>query len=121
MKPLIKIKRAYDPPSEQDGYRVLVDRLWPRGIAKTDAAVKEWNKDLAPSPELRKWFGHDPARWLEFRKKYLTELKKNEAIGSFVEAHESTRVLTLVYGAKDEQHNHALVLQEYLMHVYQEE
>lgn len=97
---------------------MLVDRLWPRGIKKEEADVDEWNKDLAPSPQLRKWFGHDPALWTEFQKKYKAELKENDAVADFVEGHEDKKVITLVYGAKDEEHNHAIVLQHYLQQKY---
>ncbi len=110
----IKIKRAYEEPAKADGYRVLVDRIWPRGITKEAAAVDEWQKEIAPSTALRKWFGHDPERWKEFQQRYRDELKHNEAVTAFMEAHQGTKVLTLVYGAKDEAHNHALVLQQYL-------
>lgn len=114
MKPVIQIKRVYDQPAKKDGYRILVDRLWPRGITKEAAAVKDWVKDLAPSPELRKWFGHDPGLWPEFQKRYKAELKKNEAVEAFKEKYRETKVLTLVYAAKDEEHNQAVVLQKYL-------
>ena len=120
MKPIIKLKRAYEKPARDDGERVLVDRLWPRGVSKDEAAIKSWAKELAPTTELREWFGHDPALWPEFQKKYKAELKKNEAVQAFYEEHRETKVLTLVYGAKDEQHNHALVLREYLEHLYGE-
>jgi len=118
MKPIIKIKRVYDTPAKEDGYRVLVDRLWPRGMTKEDAAVKDWVKVLAPSRELREWFDHDPALWPEFQKKYKAELKQNEAVEPFREQHRETKVLTLVYAAKDEEHNHAVVLQAYLGHLF---
>ena len=114
MKPTIRIKRAYDKPSKEDGVRVLVDRLWPRGLTKEKLHIKEWAKDLAPSTELRQWFGHEVPEWPEFRKRYLAELKKNEAVGPFLEAHGDEKVLTLIYAAKDEQHNHAMVLKDYL-------
>ncbi len=114
MKPVIQIKRAYEPQQEQDGYRVLVDRLWPRGLKKEDAGVDEWAKELAPSDGLRKWFGHDPALWAEFKRKYKAELKVNEAADEFVRTHKDKKKITLIYSAKDEKHNQALVLQEYL-------
>ena len=114
MKPAIRIKRAYEQPETKDGYRVLVDRLGPRGVSKEEAALDEWAKDLAPSAELRKWFGHDPDLWDEFQKRYRAELKKNDEVDSFIEQHENRKVITLVYGAKDPDHNHALVLQQYL-------
>jgi uncharacterized protein YeaO (DUF488 family) len=120
MKPIISIKRAYDRPAKEDGVRILVDRLWPRGVTKEAAAIKGWAKELAPTTELREWFGHDPALWPEFQKKYKAELKKNEAVEAFLEEHREEKVLTLVYAAKDEQHNHAIVLQQYLEHSYEQ-
>jgi uncharacterized protein YeaO (DUF488 family) len=120
MKPIIKIKRAYDEPAKEDGIRILVDRLWPRGVSKVEAAIKDWAKDLAPTTELREWFGHDPALWPEFQKKYKAELKKNEAVEAFLAAWRDVKVLTLVYAAKDEQHNDAVVLQQYLEHAYEQ-
>lgn len=110
----INIKRIYEPPSGEDGYRVLVDRLWPRGIKKELAAIDEWAKDLAPSPELRKWFDHDPQHWPTFQKHYKEELKTNEAVKTFVRTHAGKKVITLLYAAKSEEYNHALVLQDYL-------
>lgn len=114
MAPLITIKRAYDKPLQKDGYRVLVDRLWPRGVEKEAAALDEWAKDLAPSVQLRKWWQHDPALWTEFQKQYKAELRQNKAVADFSERHKDKKVITLVYGAKDTEHNHALVLQQYL-------
>lgn len=118
MVPVIRIRRAYDKPLKKDGYRILVDRLWPRGVKKETAALDEWAKDLAPSVHLRKWWGHDPALWEEFQKKYRTELRHNKAVDAFTEQHKDRKVITLIYGAKDEQHNHALVLQRYLEQQY---
>lgn len=118
MKPIIRTKRAYDKPAKEDGTRILVDRLWPRGVTKEKAAIKEWAKALAPTPELREWFGHDPALWSEFQKKYKSELKSNEAVGAFIEEYREVKVLTLVYAGKDEQHTHAIVLQKYLEHLF---
>lgn len=109
----IAIKRAYVPAEQDDGYRVLVDRLWPRGVAKKDLPLDEWNKDVAPSPELRRWFGHDPEKWEEFRKRYLEELKQGSAARALLDSVPDAR-LTLVYAARDPEHNHSLVLQEYL-------
>lgn len=114
MHPTIRIKRAYDKPASTDGTRILVDRLWPRGITKEKAAIKEWAKDLAPSTELREWFHHEAGLWPEFEKRYKAELKKNEAVDAFREEHREDKVITLVYGARDEEHNHAIVLQHYL-------
>jgi uncharacterized protein YeaO (DUF488 family) len=112
----IRIKRAYEPAAPSDGFRILVDRLWPRGLAKAKAHIDLWLKEIAPSPELRTWFGHDPAKWKEFRSRYLTELrKKSEEIGQLREKAEEG-VVTLLYAAKDEQHNHAVVLLERLNH-----
>ena len=118
MKTIINIKRVYDKPSKNDGPRILVDRLWPRGLAKDAAAIDEWAKELAPTPELRKWFGHKPELWQEFQKKYNTELKKNNAVAAFIETHKKDNLLTLLYAGKDEEHTHALVLQEFLKKLY---
>jgi uncharacterized protein YeaO (DUF488 family) len=110
----IRIKRVYEPPAKDDGYRVLVDRVWPRGLGKTEAHVDLWAKDIAPSTELRKWFGHDPERWQEFVRRYKEELHHPEVrdrIRDIVAAAEKHRTITLLYGAKDEQHNQAIVLQ----------
>jgi uncharacterized protein YeaO (DUF488 family) len=112
----ISIKRAYDPAGSADGYRVLVDRLWPRGIRKQALALDEWNKEVAPSTELREWFGHDPERWVEFQKRYRHELadaQHQEALRSLLKS-AGHRGLTLIYAAKDLKHNHALVLQAVL-------
>lgn len=106
----IRLKRAYEPVSPEDGIRVLVDRLWPRGLSRAKSAIDHWMKEVAPSSELRRWFNHDPERWQAFRKKYEAELAKNsEALGPLRALVRKGRV-TLVYGAKDEEHNHALVL-----------
>lgn len=114
MKPQIHTKRVYDEPSAKDGVRVLVDRLWPRGLTKEKAQAEEWAKELAPSTELRKWFGHSAPLWADFEKRYRAELKKNTAVDGFLQAHRQDKLLTLLYGAKDMEHNHALVLKEYL-------
>ena len=111
-KDRIAIKRVYLPPDDGDGQRVLVDRLWPRGVAKSEAAVDVWLRDIAPSAGLRKWFGHDPARWDEFRKRYRAELADNdEAVAQLRRLAKAGRV-TLLYGARDEHHNQARVLLE---------
>jgi len=110
----IKLKRAYEPPEKSDGLRILVDRLWPRGVSKTAARIDLWLKETAPSDALRKWFGHDPLKWSEFRKRYFRELEKRpEAVAQLMQ-HASKGVTTLVYGAKDERHNNAVALKEYL-------
>lgn len=110
----IKIKRVYEEPAEADGFRVLVDRIWPRGLTKEAAAIDEWQKEIAPSTALRKWFGHDPERWKEFQKRYREELKDNTAVDEFLESCHDKKLITLVYAAKDESHTHALVLQQFL-------
>lgn len=110
----IWIRRAYDSPTRNDGYRVLVDRLWPRGLSKNVLRIDEWLRDVAPSTDLRRWFGHDPERWLEFRSRYRCELADHpREIDSLLRRMTQGRV-TLVYGAKDEKHNDAVVLREYL-------
>lgn len=114
MQRKVSIRRAYEDPGRNDGYRVLVDRIWPRGRRKEELALDEWAKDLAPSTALRKWFGHDPERWEGFRERYRNELAAPEArqrLHALVEA-AGERPLTLVYSAKDEQHNQAVVLRE---------
>jgi uncharacterized protein YeaO (DUF488 family) len=110
----IRIKRIYDPASRDDGTRVLVDRLWPRGIKKEDAALTAWMKDVAPSNELRKWFGHDPARWTEFKKRYQRELVGNETALDQLAGLAKKGRLTLLYGARDTEHNQAVALAEFL-------
>ena len=109
---MIQIKRVYEKPSRNDGVRVLVDRLWPRGLTKERAAVNEWLKDVAPSTELRKWFGHDPAKWSEFQSRYKKELAgKGEAL-TLLRAKSRGGTVTLLYGARDSEHNEAIVLAE---------
>lgn len=112
-KKSLSIKRAYLPPDDGDGQRVLVDRLWPRGLHKDEAALDEWMKDVAPSPDLRKWFGHDPERFAEFSRRYRLELSQNPALDALAALAKKGK-LTLVYAAHDETHNHARVLAEYL-------
>lgn len=112
----IRLKRAYDEPANSDGTRVLVDRVWPRGISKEKAALDEWLKSVAPSTELRKWFGHDPDKWDEFCRRYRAELEDDESaegVARLRELHEAGR-LTLVFAAKDEAHNNAVVLKDML-------
>ena len=110
----IAIKRVYEPVSPRDGCRILVDRLWPRGLSKQRAAVDLWLKAIAPSTELRRWFGHDPAKWTEFRRKYRAELATHPAELQQIRALAKQRRVTLVYGARDTEHNQAVVLLEYL-------
>ncbi|TIO08810.1 DUF488 domain-containing protein [Mesorhizobium sp.] len=110
----IAVKRIYEPASPADGQRVLVDRIWPRGLRKADAALTLWLKDIAPSDELRKWFGHEPARWAGFQQRYRDELDGNgEAVGQLRALLGKGRV-TLLYGAHDEMHNNAVALADYL-------
>jgi uncharacterized protein YeaO (DUF488 family) len=106
------LRRAYEPPTRNDGWRVLVDRLWPRGVRRADAHVDEWLRDVAPSDELRTWFGHDPSRWEEFRQRYRAELSAHDdELGQLVDRTRSGRV-TLVFGAHDVEHNNAVVLRD---------
>ena len=112
---MYKIKRAYQDPEDDDGFRVLVDRLWPRGVSKINAKIDLWMKEIAPSNELRKWFGHDPERWDEFKNKYLLELNdKKELIKQLKSIGKINQTVTLVYSAKDEAHNNAVVVMELL-------
>lgn len=106
----MRIKRVYEPADSGDGCRVLVDRLWPRGVAKADAAIELWLKEVGPSTELRQWFGHEPERFDEFSRRYREELKHNPALAELRSLAAEHEVLTLVYSAKDEQHNQAVVL-----------
>jgi uncharacterized protein YeaO (DUF488 family) len=110
----IRLKRAYAPPERSDGYRVLIDRLWPRGVSKEQAHLDEWTPELAPSNELRRWFGHDPARFAEFRRRYLDELKAQQEKLRELRRRAREETLTLVYGARDTEHNDAVVLAELL-------
>jgi uncharacterized protein YeaO (DUF488 family) len=113
-RPVISIRRAYEEPSDDDGYRVLVDRLWPRGRSKGSLKLDQWARELAPTDELRKWFGHDPKHWEVFQQRYRSELGAADQLEQMqlLLANAAGRPITLVYGAKDEQHNQALVLQE---------
>ncbi len=110
----VRLKRAYEPPAAADGARILIDRLWPRGIKKADAAIDRWLKELAPSTELRRWFGHEVERWPEFRRRYRAELDRHRELVEELRALARQQRLTLVYGAKDEAHNDAVVLGELL-------
>lgn len=110
----IKIKRIYDEPSKDDGYRILIDRLWPRGVSKSAAKLDNWNKDIAPSNKLRKWFNHDPDKFDEFTKKYNEELKLNIANLTEIRKKAEEQTVTLLYGAKDTKHNQAVVLKNAL-------
>ena len=109
---MIRLKRVYEEPSRMDGSRILVDRLWPRGLTKERAAVALWLKDVAPSTELRKWFGHDPAKWKQFQARYRKELREKKGALKLLRQKGKTRTVTLVYGARDKEHNEALVLKK---------
>ena len=113
----LKIKRVYEKPSKEDGFRILVDRLWPRGLTKEKAAVDLWLKEIAPGTALRKWFGHDPDKWNEFRKRYLLELDQNKEQVNILNEHLKNGTVTLVYGAKDQEHNEAVVLRDLLIYL----
>jgi len=111
----VRLKRAYEPPAADDGTRILVDRLWPRGVSKEHAALDQWMKDISPSTELRQWFGHDPARWVEFRRRYAEELHQNGELLSQLRSLARQGPVTLVYSAHDEVHNDAIVLRDLLL------
>jgi len=111
---MIRLKRAYDPAEATDGHRVLVERLWPRGVTRAKLRLDEWNKDVAPSPELRTWFGHDPERWPEFRRRYFTELRANRESWKALLALSRRRRVTFIYAAHDTAHNGALALKAFL-------
>jgi len=112
---MIKLKRIYETPGKTDGYRILVDRLWPRGISKEKAKLDLWLKDIAPSTELRKWFNHDPKKWTEFQKKYQAEIRTNQEIFDILKKIiNKNGTSTLLYAAKDEKHNEAIILKDLL-------
>ena len=111
----VRLKRAYEQPTRDDGTRILIDRLWPRGVKKVDAAVDQWMKDLAPSTALRQWFGHDPARWQEFRHRYAEEVRQHFDQLKQVRALARKGTITLVYSAHDEVHNDAIALRDFLL------
>lgn len=114
-----KVKRIYDTPEHGDGFRVLVDRVWPRGVKKSDADIDLWQKDLAPSTELRKWFNHDPEKWESFRKRYLSELKHKDQLVEEMLTSAGNRPLTLLFSARDTEHNQAVIIKEYIEQHYQ--
>ena len=111
---MISLKRAYEKPDKQDGFRVLVERLWPRGLKKEAVALDLWLKDVAPSPGLRRWFGHDPARWEEFCQRYWIELAEQPAAIKVLREKLREGNVTLVYGSRDQEHNAAVALKEFL-------
>jgi uncharacterized protein YeaO (DUF488 family) len=111
----IYLKRVYEPASAGDGFRILVDRLWPRGLSKDKASIDYWAKDIAPSDALRKWFAHDPAKWAIFQRRYIAELKRSEAaLKELQKILHTKKAITLLYAAKDQQHNQAIVLKKML-------
>lgn len=115
---MIKIKRAYQLPEDEDGYRILVDRLWPRGVSKEKVKLDLWLKEVAPSDDLRKWFSHDPGKWSEFQERYWEELKdKKNLLSKIKDLEKEKGTITLVYAAKDEEHNDAVVLRDKLQSV----
>src|SRR5574338_576176 len=111
---MVNLKRAYDAPSEQDGMRILVDRVWPRGMSKEKIKIDLWLKDVAPSKDLRQWFGHDPAKWAEFQKRYKQELDGNTAYAQLKDITQKEKVVTLIFGAADTEHNQAVALKNLL-------
>ena len=111
---MFQLKRAYEPASPDDGCRVLVERLWPRGLSKSRAAIDDWLKDVAPSAELRKWYGHDPERWVEFRRRYWDELRSNGEVVNDLREKEQEGKVTLVYATQDVEHSGAFALKQFL-------
>lgn len=110
---MLSVKRIYEPPAKDDGIRILVDRLWPRGLSKKEAMIDLWLKEIAPGDSLRKWFGHDPKKWDEFKKRYFDELKNNPAVNQLKDYMKKGRV-TLLYSARDNNYNNAVALKEFL-------
>ena len=111
----IKIKRIYEPPAMDDGFRILVDRFWPRGLNKEKAKIHLWLKEIAPSDQLRKWYGHDPKKWTEFREKYFNELKDKEEMAQLITRKLKEGTITFLYSSKEEKINNAVALKEYLL------
>jgi uncharacterized protein YeaO (DUF488 family) len=111
----ILVKRVYEPAAKSDGFRLLVDRLWPRGLSKENAHIDLWLREIGPSTALRKWFNHDPARWAEFQRRYDAELKEKATLLATIKKHAKTKPVTLLYSAKDEQHNQAVALRSFLL------
>jgi len=111
---MIQLKRAYEPFVKDDGLRILVERLWPRGVSKQKAHIDLWLKEIAPSPELREWYGHDPAKWPAFRKRYLAELKRHGDVLALLKIVTEEKKTTFIYAASDEERNSALVLRDFI-------
>jgi len=115
---ILDIKRVYETPLPTDGYRILVDRLWPRGVSKEKAALQDWMKDLSPSPALRTWFGHDPQKWSVFSAKHRKELEQaTEAVNRLLQLLQEQEKVSLIYAAADQKHSHALVLQQFMVNL----
>ena len=112
----VRLKRAYEPPAADDGIRILVDRLWPRAVSKQALALDEWMKDIAPSSELRRWFGHDPGRWHEFCRRYAAEVHEHQSLLEELRARARKGRITLVFSARDERHNDAVALRSLILH-----
>jgi uncharacterized protein YeaO (DUF488 family) len=110
----VHVKRIYEQPARSDGKRVLVDRMWPRGLKREDAHIDAWIKGVAPSDALRRWFGHDPEKWAKFQARYIAELRKNAAVDELRETIASSKSVTLLFAAKDSLHNNAIVLRDFL-------
>ncbi len=111
---MVNVKRIYDPVSSEDGKRIYIDRLWPRGLKKSDALFDEWLKEISPSTELRKWFGHDPAKWEEFKKRYKKELEDKKEIMEKLKKEAKRKKITLLYSASETEHNNAIAMKEFL-------
>jgi uncharacterized protein YeaO (DUF488 family) len=111
---MIRLKRVYDPPNDQDGFRILVERLWPRGLSKPRAQIDLWLKDVAPSPALRTWYSHDVSKWTQFQQRYRAELQRNPAVESLRQLLKEKRTVTFVYASRDEEHNSAVVLKAFM-------
>jgi uncharacterized protein YeaO (DUF488 family) len=111
---MIRTKRIYEPADDDDGFRVLIDRMWPRGVSKADGRIDEWLQEVAPSASLRKWFKHDPAKWVQFKQRYWTELADQAEAIALLDEMRRTKGVTLLYAARDEEHNNAVALREYL-------
>jgi uncharacterized protein YeaO (DUF488 family) len=111
---MIEVRRAYEQPQKKDGLRILVDRIWPRGVRKEKAAIDAWVKDIAPSSKLRKWFSHDPAKWQEFKRRYFQELKEKNDLIKRLQEKAKGQTITLLYSAKDVKYNNAVALKEYI-------
>lgn len=110
----VLVKRVYEPASKKDGYRILVDRLWPRGMKKEEAPIDQWLKEVAPSTALRKWYDHDPEKWEAFCKKYYAELMKSAAVDTLLAYIHQHKTVTLLFASREEQYNHALALQKFI-------